>query len=166
MLASVDSSLGGDEAWWNGFWAPGTAGSRRRISADRVEALEIFEGETVAGDMFVTMDHLPTPNFAAWNGTTWRALGPVRPAPALHVVPNPTRADAIAWWNQGKAGEVSIDLFDPSGRRVGPARRNWMEAGSQSSPVFANTTGLAPGVYFLRVSAPGEVMRQKVLLLR
>jgi hypothetical protein len=93
---SVDISLGRDDLWSDGLWAPGTCGPRGRFDQDQdqVEALEIFRDELVACGEFGFMDGAPVPRIAAWNDpqsiSEWAKPPP--PRGAASVTPWPGRS--------------------------------------------------------------------------
>ena len=67
------------------------------------------------------------------------------------VLPNPAHAHARVQYTLPSDADVSLDVFDVSGRRVA----RWLEARQSAGPhvVEGVTTGLAPGLYHYRLRA-------------
>lgn len=74
-LGETDGALGGDGAWWDGFWLPGTNGPIGHYSYETLDALAVFRGEVVAAGEFGFMDGVRVPGIASWNGHRWMPLG-------------------------------------------------------------------------------------------
>src|SRR5262249_47848259 len=82
--------------------------------------------------------------------------------------PNPFRGETSFGVTLASPGEVVVGIYDLAGRRVATAFRGRLEAGT-TSLVWRGTTddgARAPsGVYFSRVDAAGQSMKQKLFLL-
>lgn len=86
---------------------------------------------------------------------------------ALNVAPNPTRSGTQLQYVVARAGQVRIELLDVSGRVVAtladgiqaPGRyaATWDGTGQRGRP--------SPGLYFVRLMAPGEVTLRKLAIL-
>ncbi|MEM6327524.1 MAG: T9SS type A sorting domain-containing protein [Bacteroidota bacterium] len=88
-------------------------------------------------------------------GAATFALGPVSP--------NPTRGDARLPVTLPEAGEVTVTVVNATGRLVASVRQT-TTAGSHRLAV--PTAGLAPGVYVVRVQAPGGVASRRLTVVR
>src|SRR5262249_30745715 len=95
-----------------------------------------------------------------WDGTlweiTWPGSNPVPPAaPPAHAFalvpprPNPARDHVTLVVETAWEGEVTLDVFDTAGRRVGAALHQPASAGRSTFDVPL-PRGLAPGVYLVR----------------
>ncbi len=91
------------------------------------------------------------------------------PGPVLRAFPNPSRGHTGITFTLGHASPVRLEVFDVSGRRVRTLTQGFTEAGTrhiewdgrggQGAPVPA-------GTYFLRLSAAGRTVTNKLLVLR
>ncbi len=96
----------------------------------------------------------------------------VEPDAGGHSAPPPTEfairsrgaAGAAVVFRLPTAGEVTVDLFDASGRRVAGEPARFYAAGEHT--VGFDRSALAKGVYFARVRHPGGQASAKVLVLR
>ncbi|MEM6326780.1 MAG: T9SS type A sorting domain-containing protein [Bacteroidota bacterium] len=97
---------------------------------------------------------------AAEEGGVWRTVNPVvavanapeAPEPVrlgVRVEPNPVSGRAVVQWQQTEAGTARVTVHDARGREVLVAAERRLGAGDQSTEV--DTSGLAPGVYLVRV---------------
>ncbi len=90
------------------------------------------------------------------------------PAELPAVAPNPFRAAATVSWTVARAGHVDIEVLDVAGRRVRTLRSGDMPAGSYRARWDgADNRGdrVARGVYFIRLTAGGEQLVTKAVLL-
>jgi len=88
---------------------------------------------------------------------------------ALHApLPNPFTEQASIGFDVPGAGPVSLRVYDVSGRVVATLIEGEMAPGRYSSTWSGRGSGsnLAPGVYFVRLSAGGEVRTRKVVRVR
>ena len=75
-LSIVDSSLGGDELWWSGFFPPGAVGPPGLSTDVYISAFATYRGELIAaGRNLAFMDGIETAGTARSNGTAWVPLG-------------------------------------------------------------------------------------------
>jgi len=95
------------------------------------------------------------------------------PAPgALEVmsnVPNPFAAATTLRFALARPADVTVEVFDVSGRRISVDRLSGMSEGTHAVAfVGKNAIGqaLPSGVYFYRVSALGEVQTRKMVIAR
>jgi subtilisin family serine protease len=85
----------------------------------------------------------------------------------LWIAPNPLRDRADVRYALPRPGEVTIAVYDVSGRWVHTLVHGPRGAGSHAaawSPAVAG--GAAPGVYFFRISAGRDTLTRKVTVLR
>ncbi|MEM6326151.1 MAG: T9SS type A sorting domain-containing protein [Bacteroidota bacterium] len=98
--------------------------------------------------------------YAATDSLVWRTVDPVvavantpeAPEPVrlgVRVEPNPVAGRAVVQWQQTEAGTARVTVHDARGREVLVATDRRLGAGDQSTEV--DTSGLAPGVYLVRV---------------
>jgi len=80
--------------------------------------------------------------------------------------PNPVRAGSAATisYTLPKASGTVLELCDASGRVVRCRELSWEAPGAHS--IAVDTRGLAPGVYYFRLTACGESVARKMVLLR
>ena len=82
------------------------------------------------------------------------------------VGPNPIRAQAEVRLDLQRAGTVTVDLYDVSGRHVRRLAETWLPAGEQVLPISGlDIDRPASGTYFLRVVSPVGSDQRKVTLL-
>jgi len=100
---------------------------------------------------------------AWWSGTGY-AQGPGRPEAEarVKVYPNPFRAGASISYHARTAGLLRLDVFDAAGRSV---EQRSIDVKQGNGVYRWQPAGLARGVYFLEVEAPGEAAVTKVLKL-
>ena len=80
--------------------------------------------------------------------------------------PNPFNSQTVVPFTLDKAGEVSINVFDLSGRNVQQLLSGFQAAGAHSVTFNAGNAGLISGVYYLKLTAGDNVAGQKVLYLK
>jgi hypothetical protein len=90
-------------------------------------------------------------------------------ATGIHgLAPNPSRGDVLIQFALAGAGEVSFEMLDMAGRRVGSvAPRRW-EAGTWNLRWNGSGTDgrlLSPGVYFVQMKVDGKTIGQSRLAL-
>ena len=90
---------------------------------------------------------------------------PVRLSIALEgFTPNPIRETAEVVFTLAKAGPAQLELFDASGRRI--SRRDVGDLGSGRHVVrLSDKGGLPPGIYFVRLSRPGESITSRGVVI-
>ena len=85
------------------------------------------------------------------------------------VAPNPFNNNALVHWNLERDADVSLQVFDASGRVV-----RTLAAGRQAAGTYTTTWNgqddagreLARGIYFVRLKTPSEMTRTKTILAR
>ena len=82
-----------------------------------------------------------------------------------NAYPNPFNPSVTIPFTLGKTAQVTVDLFDITGRRVATILDRKMVAGNHSINYQAPST-LAAGVYLLRAESSGHFQTQKLLLLK
>jgi len=94
---------------------------------------------------------------------TFRALE------VMSNVPNPFAATTTLRFALARPANVTIEVFDVSGRRVSVDRLSGMSEGTHAVPFLGkNAIGqaLPSGIYLYRVSALGEVQTRKMVIAR
>ncbi len=95
------------------------------------------------------------------------------PVPALALIrscaPNPARAGASLRYALGAPANVEAVVYDAAGRRVRTLRDDWTPAGERllTWDLRGDSGGrVSSGAYFLRITAGGETVSDKVVVLR
>ncbi|RYE17857.1 MAG: HYR domain-containing protein, partial [Sphingobacteriales bacterium] len=81
--------------------------------------------------------------------------------PVLMAYPNPTDGNFTLAVEASADGLVVLELFDISGRRIADLFHGTMESG-QSRTININQTGLAGGIYVVRMQSAGEVTNLRI----
>jgi len=84
------------------------------------------------------------------------------------VVPNPSRGGALIAYATPRAGVVAVDVYDLGGRVVRGIAHRFEPAGSHAVTFDgrdARGARLAPGLYFVRVSAGPEVQTKRFIVV-
>ncbi|MEZ4649698.1 MAG: T9SS type A sorting domain-containing protein [Candidatus Eisenbacteria bacterium] len=99
---------------------------------------------------------------AIGDDATAEALTPL----TMRVLQNPATSNGGAYVRFGlrTEGEVDLALYDTVGRRVRTLFRGEREARVDSMPL--DTSGLRAGVYFVRMSAGGDTVSEKLVVAR
>ena len=91
----------------------------------------------------------------------------LRPVPSVFALqapgPNPARARFGIGFDVPRSAHVSVAVFDVTGRLVATIVDSLMEPGRYSRSV--DTAGLAPGVYFVSMRAPGFSAAKKLIVV-
>ncbi|MEO0081428.1 MAG: C25 family cysteine peptidase [candidate division WOR-3 bacterium] len=101
------------------------------------------------------------PSQVGLSSEPWTALVDVR---GLALWPNPCLGRATVSWNVPIAGRVELAVYDASGREVSQIVSDELAAGRHTRTWDGRA--LAPGVYFVKLDAPGSTRRQKLILTR
>jgi len=80
--------------------------------------------------------------------------------------PNPFNSSTTISFTLDAAGEVSLGLFDMTGRNIAQVLNRSMKSGNHQINVDAEELGLASGVYYLELSAGVNSARQKIAYIR
>jgi hypothetical protein len=84
-----------------------------------------------------------------------------------NIAPNPAFARAAIAFDLARAGAVTLEIVDVNGRRVKRLREGELAAGRYSLDWARDDDAghaVAPGVYFVRLSAPDAVQATKVVV--
>jgi len=86
----------------------------------------------------------------------------------LDNVPNPFREQTEIRVGLPRAADVTMDLYDVTGRRVFSENLPGVSSGWSSFTLDTAGAGgsLSSGVYFLRVTSIGQVKSQRLVLIR
>lgn len=82
----------------------------------------------------------------------------------LSIAPNPATQSTRVAFNLTKRGETTVELLDLTGAVARRLAQGELSAGPQA--VDLNTTGLATGLYFVRVQSGNQTGVKKVAVLR
>jgi len=82
----------------------------------------------------------------------------------LTASPNPFNPITALGYRLPAPGSVQIRVYDTAGREVAALVNGWKEAGSHE--VTFDGSGLASGVYLVRMEAGGGIQTQKLILLK
>jgi hypothetical protein len=82
----------------------------------------------------------------------------------IRVFPNPVTNNAVVSYNLDKEKEVSLLLFDCSGRRIKSLIKEKETRGKHS--VSLDCSELPTGIYFLRLKTPSEKFTQKMIVVK
>jgi cytochrome c peroxidase len=77
--------------------------------------------------------------------------------------PNPTSSATAIRFALPHAGQVKVDLYDVSGRKVSTPFEGWLDAGEHTVGITA--AGLPSGVYFMRFDGGSRTYATKLVLL-
>ena len=80
--------------------------------------------------------------------------------------PNPFNSKTMIPFTLGASGELSLGLFDISGREIVQLLNASLQAGEHLISLDAKALGLASGVYYLKLSSGVNTAKQKILFLR
>ena len=150
-------------------WDAGTDGGPV-INPNAVNTLAVSGGTVYVGGAFINVGGLLRPNLAALSADATVSVGGdgISSEGALTLAPNPTRSGMQIRYTVARAGRVRLELIDVSGRAVAtlvdrsraPGRYvfDWDVVGRSGRP--------APGLYFVRLTAPRQVMLRKAAILR
>lgn len=120
---------------------------------------ELLEGTTLFNKHGSTLLRLSEGALTHHSGNPWV------PATEVRCYPNPFNRDLRIFLFLPAAAQVTIDAFQPDGRKVGePVSRELRNAGEHT--FTWSGAGLTPGVYFLRIKAGVEEFHQKVIFNR
>ena len=112
-----------------------------------------------------------------WNGTVWEitwpgsASAPPPSTPPAHALalaaprPNPTHDHVTLVVETASAGDVTLEVFDTAGRRVGDALHRRAPAG-RSEFGMRLPHGLAPGVYLVRARQDAHAAHVRLAVTR
>jgi hypothetical protein len=78
--------------------------------------------------------------------------------------PNPFNPTTVIPFELASAGDVSLAVYDVTGRQVATLKNGYMSAGRHM--VTFNAAGIPSGVYIVRLEAGGQLMTSKLTLLK
>lgn len=91
---------------------------------------------------------------------------PARALPGLRVWPNPARGASVrVAFAQPVAGVAHLRLFDVAGRTVLDRSLGWRPAGGSETTLDIAALSLPAGLYFVRYSAPGAELTERIIRL-
>lgn len=112
----------------------------------------------------------PADSAGSYADGTLSVSGPVGPALALAPPrPNPARGTAVVRYTLPAESPLSLELLDLSGRRVRTLAGGREGAGEHQLTLSISTSrgaALTPGLYFVRLTTPGHVLVQRLVVLR
>ena len=112
-----------------------------------------------------TTDYEHSPTLSSlefnWSNTTSAVVNPGVGA-MFAPYPNPSNSGFRVSYSLHKAGNVELSVYDLAGKRIEVIFDREKESGRHS--LNWNASGLASGVYFLRLSAAGEVFTRQVVI--
>jgi hypothetical protein len=82
----------------------------------------------------------------------------------LTIVPNPVHDMMQMAVNAGNTGSIDVHIFDMSGKIVRKMKANVQSGINVIS--FDQLSNLQEGMYVVVVNAGGEILRQKILLVK
>ncbi|NQX92626.1 MAG: T9SS type A sorting domain-containing protein, partial [Flavobacteriales bacterium] len=80
---------------------------------------------------------------------------------SLDVFPNPANENLNISLNMAEGGVLQMDLMDISGRTV---QTRTINASSGTNTITENVSGLAPGLYQMRLMINGKAVTSKVII--
>jgi hypothetical protein len=112
----------------------------------------------------------PADSAGSYADGTLSVSGPAVPALSLAPPrPNPARGTAVIRYTLSAESPLSLELLDLSGRRVRTLTGGRQGAGEHQvalSVVPSRGAALSPGLYFVRLTTPGHVLMQRLVVLR
>jgi hypothetical protein len=88
------------------------------------------------------------------------------PIAELEIIPNPARSATTVRLMLGSPEQVSVTLYDASGRVVAVVSDGWRGAGAHHVRVDTRAAGLNPGVYLIRVVAGASVKTARLVMVQ
>lgn len=83
--------------------------------------------------------------------------------------PNPFNAETVLRYSIPESGDVTLEIFDISGRKIQTTVRRWQEAGVHTVPwAGRNDAGIAvgSGIYICRLQMGQRIAQRKIILIR
>ena len=101
-----------------------------------------------------------------FNDSTWNVYQPPKPRTlSLTCYPNPFNAEVRIRLRMPDAGDIKINIYDISGKLIDCIQKSKLTAGWHEL-VWRPGVSVPSGVYLLRVSAGGEAVVRRVVLVR
>jgi len=106
------------------------------------------------------------PSILNWESPTASLFGAPLPSECRlePPSPNPFNPETVVSYKLKALSHVSLRVYDAAGREVRTLVEGWREAGEQD--LTFDATGMAAGVYFVRLQAAGTSQVQKLVLLK
>ncbi|MEO0108778.1 MAG: T9SS type A sorting domain-containing protein, partial [candidate division WOR-3 bacterium] len=163
--ATLESGSGSDSATWVWSWVEDSLSWGENylccvpLEAQAATTNNLGLGTPFAGNVLIRPIYRVLPYSALEHSRSQRKtqLNASRLVIASTIVRGPTE---VRYWLT-QAGAMSLALYDVSGQRVRTLLRGQVPT---SGLVVLNPTGLAPGIYFLRLSTPTLEITKKVVL--
>lgn len=151
-------------------------------AVDSTPALDVYYGDDQgavhvvhrsAGNSFEALPSLPDVEDLLYVDGPTVSVEPIEPSAAPRVLqlapgmPNPFRAVTLLRFSLPSEGDVTLDLYDLSGRRVRTLARGSAAAGEHAFAWDGRDDGgsrLGAGLYFVRLSFGGEARKTKLIL--
>ena len=156
--------------WTLDFQDPTAAASPADNNKDNVEQIDVYAPR--AGYYRLSVGHKGSLNGSRDYALVWRGLsadslvstGEVPKYALADPYPNPLRGVSTIEFELMRGEQVSINVFDVAGRRVAALLNETRPAGQNS--VQFDTTGLASGIYFVRMQTPSWSAARKITIVR
>lgn len=98
-------------------------------------------------------------------GEVWIDVPSTSGLQLLGVKPNPSAGPMEVGFALPSAGDVSLEVFDVRGRRIGEPQRMWLPGGSHVAPI-ASGVALPAGVYLVRLTFGGTTLWTRAISMR
>jgi hypothetical protein len=162
--------------WYNVFWQVGSSATLGSNSTFRgnimaLSAIMANDGATISGRLLARTDSVSLHNNAIGGVavvTTVRTDNVPQGFTLSQNYPNPFNPSTKIQYTIGKAGLVTLKVYDVLGREVATLVNGRQEAGSYivSFGINNGTVGLSSGVYFYRLEAGSFVSTKKLILMK
>ncbi len=136
-------------------WTPMETGEMGDARSVALGAGIVFAGSTEQG---VWKQPIVTSGVAAPGSPRLTAIS------LLRVTPNPAYGAALAEFSVGRAGNVTVEIFDLFGRRVRSFPAGWLQPGEHRLPFDCGV--LSSGAYHLRLAGPDGVSDLPLAIVR
>lgn len=84
----------------------------------------------------------------------------------FETYPNPCKEQLTISYSMIKSGKITIELYDATGKYSKTIVNNLkVTSGAQNLIINTEENGILPGIYYLRLSAGGESLTQKIIKL-
>ena len=168
-LTALDAGTGAPTSWDPEPWTPPLFVGL--LVPSGVNALAEQSGRVYAGGGFATVLGAPHANVAGiFEGTVDVPVvsGPPARANVIEAQPNPSRSDVLLQLTLARAGPVSVQIVDATGRRVRVLRSAHASAGRVSLRWDGRDDAgrvAAPGIYLVQARAADVLASGRVLRL-
>ena len=165
------SSPSGSDHWsfWQqgyeaGYFAEDDFSTVYHTINDRINRLDTLYWTKVVKCMVATLCDLAEPD-TTFTGVEMPGGGAIEKGGfALNAYPNPARGGTEVIFMLPRRVEVSLDLYNLSGRRIRTLAQGIQEAGGHILIWEAHT--VPAGVYFLRLQAGNESLTKRIVIVR